>query len=52
MNIRIGQGLDVHAFGPGDHVILGDGQVVLMLDVAELMEARSRDTAADLETLI
>jgi chemosensory pili system protein ChpA (sensor histidine kinase/response regulator) len=32
--------------------ILGDGQVVLMLDVGELMESRSRDTAADLETLI
>ncbi|MEJ8568397.1 2-C-methyl-D-erythritol 2,4-cyclodiphosphate synthase [Elongatibacter sediminis] len=23
MNIRIGQGLDVHAFTPGDHVMLG-----------------------------
>ena len=23
MNIRIGQGIDVHAFGPGDHVMLG-----------------------------
>lgn len=23
MNIRIGQGLDVHAFGEGDHVMLG-----------------------------
>lgn len=23
MNIRIGQGLDVHAFAPGDHVMLG-----------------------------
>lgn len=23
MNIRIGQGLDVHAFGDGDHVMLG-----------------------------
>lgn len=23
MNIRIGQGFDVHAFGPGDHVMLG-----------------------------
>lgn len=23
MSLRIGQGLDVHAFGPGDHVILG-----------------------------
>jgi 2-C-methyl-D-erythritol 2,4-cyclodiphosphate synthase len=23
MNLRIGQGLDVHAFGPGDHVMLG-----------------------------
>lgn len=23
MKIRIGQGIDVHAFGPGDHVILG-----------------------------
>ena len=22
-NIRIGQGIDVHAFGPGDHVMLG-----------------------------
>jgi 2-C-methyl-D-erythritol 2,4-cyclodiphosphate synthase len=23
MSIRIGQGYDVHAFGPGDHVVLG-----------------------------
>ena len=23
MNIRIGQGIDVHAFGSGDHVVLG-----------------------------
>lgn len=23
MSIRIGQGFDVHAFGPGDHVVLG-----------------------------
>lgn len=23
MTIRIGQGFDVHAFGPGDHVVLG-----------------------------
>lgn len=23
MSLRIGQGLDVHAFGPGDHVVLG-----------------------------
>lgn len=23
MNIRIGQGLDVHAFGTGDHVVIG-----------------------------
>ena len=23
MNIRIGQGFDVHAFGPGDHLMLG-----------------------------
>lgn len=23
MNFRVGQGLDIHAFGPGDHVILG-----------------------------
>lgn len=23
MSFRIGQGLDVHAFGPGDHVVLG-----------------------------
>lgn len=23
MDIRVGQGLDVHAFGPGDHVMLG-----------------------------
>jgi len=23
MNMRVGQGLDVHAFGPGDHVTLG-----------------------------
>ncbi|TQU09346.1 2-C-methyl-D-erythritol 2,4-cyclodiphosphate synthase, partial [Xanthomonas perforans] len=22
-NFRIGQGYDVHAFGPGDHVMLG-----------------------------
>jgi len=22
-NIRIGQGFDVHAFGPGDHIVLG-----------------------------
>ena len=25
--IRIGQGLDVHAFGPGDHVVLGGVRV-------------------------
>ncbi|GAB2505404.1 2-C-methyl-D-erythritol 2,4-cyclodiphosphate synthase [Microbulbifer agarilyticus] len=23
MSLRIGQGIDVHAFGPGDHVVLG-----------------------------
>jgi 2-C-methyl-D-erythritol 2,4-cyclodiphosphate synthase len=23
LNIRIGQGIDVHAFGPGDHLMLG-----------------------------
>ena len=23
VNLRVGQGLDVHAFGPGDHVMLG-----------------------------
>ncbi len=23
MTLRIGQGIDVHAFGPGDHVVLG-----------------------------
>ncbi|HNG60177.1 MAG TPA: 2-C-methyl-D-erythritol 2,4-cyclodiphosphate synthase, partial [Cellvibrionaceae bacterium] len=23
MNIRIGQGFDVHAFGPGDKIVLG-----------------------------
>lgn len=23
LNIRIGQGIDVHAFGPGDHIMLG-----------------------------
>ena len=23
MNFRIGQGFDVHAFGDGDHVVLG-----------------------------
>lgn len=27
MNIRIGQGYDVHAFGPGDHVVLGGVRV-------------------------
>ena len=27
MNIRIGQGFDVHAFGPGDHVMLGGVRV-------------------------
>ncbi|UHQ18241.1 2-C-methyl-D-erythritol 2,4-cyclodiphosphate synthase [Lysobacter sp. KIS68-7] len=27
MNIRIGQGYDVHAFGPGDHVMLGGVRV-------------------------
>ena len=26
-NIRIGQGIDVHAFGPGDHVMLGGVRV-------------------------
>lgn len=26
-NIRIGQGFDVHAFGPGDHVVLGGVRV-------------------------
>ncbi|WP_231756861.1 2-C-methyl-D-erythritol 2,4-cyclodiphosphate synthase [Microbulbifer elongatus] len=23
MSLRIGQGIDVHAFGPGDHIVLG-----------------------------
>jgi 2-C-methyl-D-erythritol 2,4-cyclodiphosphate synthase len=23
MSIRVGSGIDVHAFGPGDHVMLG-----------------------------
>ncbi len=23
MTVRIGQGIDVHAFGPGDHIVLG-----------------------------
>jgi chemotaxis protein histidine kinase CheA len=32
--------------------ILGDGQVVLLLDVGELMETRSRGTPADLETVV
>ncbi|MEO6154986.1 MAG: 2-C-methyl-D-erythritol 2,4-cyclodiphosphate synthase, partial [Thermomonas sp.] len=27
MNIRIGQGFDVHAFGDGDHVMLGGVRV-------------------------
>ena len=27
MNIRIGHGFDVHAFGPGDHVMLGGVRV-------------------------
>jgi len=27
VNIRIGQGFDVHAFGPGDHVMLGGVRV-------------------------
>jgi 2-C-methyl-D-erythritol 2,4-cyclodiphosphate synthase len=27
LNIRIGQGFDVHAFGPGDHVMLGGVRV-------------------------
>ena len=27
MNIRIGQGYDVHAFGDGDHVVLGGVRV-------------------------
>lgn len=27
MTIRIGQGIDVHAFGPGDHVMLGGVRV-------------------------
>lgn len=27
MNIRIGQGFDVHAFGDGDHVVVGGVQV-------------------------
>ena len=45
LNIRIGQGFDVHAFGDGDHVMLGgvrvphargvqahsDGDVVLLV---------------------
>ena len=26
-NIRIGQGFDVHAFGPGDHIVLGGVRV-------------------------
>lgn len=32
--------------------ILGDGQVVLLLDVGQLMESRARDRAADLETVV
>ena len=31
--------------------ILGDGQVVVLLDVAQLMESRFRHSAADLETV-
>ncbi|MGY0342679.1 2-C-methyl-D-erythritol 2,4-cyclodiphosphate synthase [Xylella fastidiosa] len=27
LNVRIGQGYDVHAFGPGDHVMLGGVRV-------------------------
>ncbi|WP_444894559.1 2-C-methyl-D-erythritol 2,4-cyclodiphosphate synthase [Microbulbifer sp. TRSA001] len=27
MSFRIGQGFDVHAFGPGDHVVLGGVQI-------------------------
>ena len=27
MNIRIGQGFDVHAFGPGDHLMIGGVRV-------------------------
>ncbi|WP_444930218.1 2-C-methyl-D-erythritol 2,4-cyclodiphosphate synthase [Microbulbifer sp. SSSA002] len=27
MTFRIGQGFDVHAFGPGDHVVLGGVQI-------------------------
>ncbi|HJS34515.1 MAG TPA: 2-C-methyl-D-erythritol 2,4-cyclodiphosphate synthase, partial [Pseudoxanthomonas sp.] len=27
LNIRIGQGFDVHAFGDGDHVMLGGVRV-------------------------
>jgi 2-C-methyl-D-erythritol 2,4-cyclodiphosphate synthase len=27
MSIRIGHGFDVHAFGPGDHVILGGARI-------------------------
>ena len=26
-NLRIGQGFDVHAFGPGDHVVLGGASI-------------------------
>ena len=32
-------------------IILGDGQVVVLLDVAQLMESRFRHSAADLETV-
>lgn len=28
MNLRIGNGYDVHAFGPGDHVVLGGVRIV------------------------
>ncbi|WP_444909049.1 2-C-methyl-D-erythritol 2,4-cyclodiphosphate synthase [Microbulbifer sp. TRSA005] len=27
MSFRIGQGFDVHAFGPGDHVVLGGAKI-------------------------
>ncbi len=33
MHIRVGQGFDVHAFGPGDHIIVGGVRVAHALGI-------------------